>query len=650
MSVQYGKCNFDGKPVDPGDLGEVRPVLAPYGPDGEGYSCKENFGVLYRALHTTTESCRETQPYISESGMVITWDGRLDNREEWINQLPAGLSRESADVEIVAAALEREGTAAFRNLIGDWALSIWDPKDRSLILAKDFIGTRHLYYSAEKDEVTWCTILDPLVLFARRPFKVEEEYIAGWFSFLPAPHLTPYAGIHSVPPSSFVQLKKGTRWISKYWDFDPRSRIRYRTDGEYEEHFRFAFSEAVRRRLRSNCPVLAELSGGIDSSSIVCIADILIAGERAETPRLDTVSYYNDSEPNWNERPYFTKVEEKRGRTGCQIDVGSHYSLEFECDHFAATPGARGSRNEAARQFAEYMTSQGSRTVLSGTGGDEVTGGVPTPAPELEDFIARGDFRALAHQLKRWALDKKKPWLHLFFEAARAFLPPRLAGDRRCKPAPWLNANFIERNSSVLQGYPKRTRIFGPLPSFQENVVTLAGLERQLGCGALASDPPYETRYPYLDRSLLEFTYAIPRSQLVRPGQRRSLMRRALVGIVPEALLNRRRKAFVVRGPMAAISAEWPALVEMTQHMISSALGVVDAAAFLETLQMARAGRGVRTNTLIRTIAIECWLRSLGPSLAREVESLNRPGLPWRKNRGLRKVFSSSGAERNTNQ
>jgi hypothetical protein len=101
---------------------------------------------------------------------------------------------------------------------------------------------------------------------------------------------------------------------------------------------------------------------------------------------------------------------------------------------------------------------------------------------------------------------------------------------------------------------------------------------------------------------------------------------------------------------MAAISAEWPALVEMTQHMISSALGVVDAAAFLETLQMARAGRGVRTNTLIRTIAIECWLRSLGPSLAREVESLNRPGLPWRKNRGLRKVFSSSGAERNTNQ
>ena len=88
---------------------------------------------------------------------------------------------------------------------------------------------------------------------------------------------------------------------------------------------------------------------------------------------------------------------------------------------------------------------------------------------------------------------------------------------------------------------------------------------------------------------------------------------------------------------MAAISAEWPALVDLAQHMISSALGVVDAAAFLETLQMARAGREVRTNTLIRTIAIECWLRSLGPSLAREVESLDRPGLPRRKTAGCAK-------------
>jgi asparagine synthetase B (glutamine-hydrolysing) len=85
MSVQFGKCNFDGKPADPQDLEEVRPALAPYGPDGEGYICKDNFAVLYRAFHTTKESRREIQPYVSESGVVLTWDGRLDNRK---NSLP----------------------------------------------------------------------------------------------------------------------------------------------------------------------------------------------------------------------------------------------------------------------------------------------------------------------------------------------------------------------------------------------------------------------------------------------------------------------------------------------------------------------------------------------------------------------------------
>src|ERR1017187_3058849 len=189
MSVQFGKCNFDGKPVDPECLGDVRRVLAPYGPDGEGHICKDNFAALYRAFHTTKESRREAQPFVSLSGSVIVWDGRLDNREELIGKLAGRLSHDSTDLEIVDAALERWGTNAFAALIGDWALSIWNPQEQSLVLAKDFVGTRHLYYSIEKDQVSWCTILDPLVLFAGRPFKIEEEYVAGWLAFFPAPHL-----------------------------------------------------------------------------------------------------------------------------------------------------------------------------------------------------------------------------------------------------------------------------------------------------------------------------------------------------------------------------------------------------------------------------------------------------------------------------
>jgi asparagine synthase (glutamine-hydrolysing) len=614
MSVQFGRWNFDGKPVDRDYLESVKPLLAPYGPDDADSYSKGNISILCCAFHTTKESRSEKQPYVTSSGAILTWDGRLDNRAELVRQLHAVVAIGSADVEIVGAAYECWRSDCFAMLMGDWALSIWDPHTRSLILAKDPIGIRHLYYSFDSYQITWSTILDPLVLLAGKTFALNEEYIAGWLSFFPPAHFTPYVGINAVPPSSSVAIRAGIHTISKYWDFDPAKRIRYRTDAEYEEHFRTVFAEAVRRRLRSDSPILAELSGGMDSSSIVCMADAIVARGSAEAPRIDTISYYNDSEPNWNERPYFSKVEEKRGRTGCHIDVGSqcNFGLDFESIHFAATPGSCGRPNDAVKQFTDYMTSQGNRVVLSGIGGDEVTGGVPTAVPELEDLLARAQFRTLAHQLKLWALTKRKPWFYLLFEAVRGFFSPALFGiPNSRRPAPWLHPNFVKRNQKTLSGYQTRLKVFGPLPSFQENLSTLDVLRRQIACDALRSRPPFEKRYPYLDRSFLQFTYAIPREQLVRPGRRRSLMRRALVGIVPDELLNRKRKAFVARAPLAAISIEWNSLAEMAQHMVNASLGFVDQENFFEALQKARRGQEVPIVPLMRTLVVESWLRAV---------------------------------------
>jgi asparagine synthase (glutamine-hydrolysing) len=613
MSAQFGTCNFDGKPVDPQELDRVRPVLAAYGPDAEGIFHRDNVGIIYRAFHTTKESNLENQPCVLASGVVITWDGRLDNRSQLIPQLGGELSSESSDLSIVASAYEHWGTDSFAKLIGDWAVSIWNPRSQSLILAKDFLGTRHLYYTIDKDRVKWSTILDPLVLFSEKTFALCEEYIAGWLSFFPAPHLTPYVGVDSVPPSSLVVLCSGRRRVKKYWGFDPNTRVRYQTDGEYEEHFRKTFAEAVRRRLRSHRPVLAELSGGVDSSSIVCVADTILAQGTAETPCLDTLSYYNDSEPNWNERPYFMKVEQKRGRTGCHIDVGAKefFTLVRETNTFASTPGfVRQEVTEASRQFETCLALKNTRVVLSGIGGDEVTGGAPTPKPELMDLLAKGRLPALAHQLKVWALNKKRPWFHLLFEAAREFLPPSLVGvPKYMRPVGWLQSSFVRSHRLAITGYPSRVKIRGALPSFQDSLSTLDGLRRQVACMGLSSEPMCEQRYPYLDRDLLEFIYAIPRQQLVRPGQRRSLMRRALIGIVPDEILNRRRKAFVIRSPTAAIGAEWSSLIEMSQQMICTSLGIVDAEAFCGAVQRARSGQEVRVVVMMRTLEIESWLR-----------------------------------------
>src|SRR5579863_5016206 len=131
MSVQFGRWNFDGRPAA-GYLEKVRSVLAPYGPDGGSSHTAGDVDILYYAFHTTEESRREKQPYVLRSGAVITWDGRLDNRAEFIVLLRDSLSPDPADVSIVATAYERWGTNCFARLIGDWALSIWQPNEGSL--------------------------------------------------------------------------------------------------------------------------------------------------------------------------------------------------------------------------------------------------------------------------------------------------------------------------------------------------------------------------------------------------------------------------------------------------------------------------------------------------------------------------------------
>jgi asparagine synthase (glutamine-hydrolysing) len=613
MSVQFGKCNFDGRTVDASDFDRVRPMLEGYGPDEEGFYCKDNLGILYRAFHTTKESRKETQPHISESGSVITWDGRLDNREALMDELGKEISPGSADLDIVAAAYDCWGVDTLARLLGDWALSIWEPRDRSLTLATDCVGVRHLYYYVEKERVIWCTVLDPLVLLAGHAFQLDQEYIAGWLALFPAPHLTPYAGIHSVPPSSLVRLTKGSQAVTKYWDFDPAKTICYGSDADYEEHFRVALADSVQRRLRSDSPVLAELSGGMDSSSIVCMADRILGRTAADTPRIDTISYYDDSEPNWNERPYFSRVEEKRGRTGRHIDVSGHSTLGFDCSgcSFAATPACASSRDGVTRSFAACLMSGGHRVVLSGIGGDEVTGGVPTPMPELADLLVSCQVRKLTRQLRLWALQKRKPWIHLLLETVKEFLPPELVGiSQGSQSASWLSPEFLKQHRAALISSEPRLKFFGGLPSFQANLNTLNALRRQLACYALPSSPTYERRYPYLDRLLLEFLYAIPQEQLVRPGQRRSLMRRALTGIVPDELLNRKRKAYVSAGLKETILEQWRQLDAATHTLACVALGIVENQSMADMVRQVARGTAVPTLTLMRTLTMEAWLRA----------------------------------------
>ena len=608
MSIQFGRWNFDGRPVEAKWLARVSALLEPFG-------AVETRKTPNRSLATVIAGARSS---CLAPGPWVLWNGRLDNREE-IAARTGMVSDSFADEEIVRGAYQRCGTHAFAQFVGDWAISIVDEGTCKLVLARDFAGTRPLFYERKDRSVTWSTILEPLVLLGDCLPSVSEEYLAEWLAFFPQSHRTPYRGISSVPPGSFVRIAPGGISVRNYWSIESVRAVRYRDDREYEEHFRSVFRTSIRRRVKDHGTILGELSGGMDSSSIICMADRLLD---PGAPRLDTVTYFDAEEPNWDELPYAGLVEGQRGRVGHHIDVGTSESLPCQAisSRFSAIPTSASARSSAARVFDQIVSDNRYRVVLSGLGGDEMLGGVPTPVPELADLLAGFHALRFLRQSFHWAIAKRKPIVQLWRSVLASFFTPRTTESLGVASARnWLTPEFRTRNREHLQFPSAPFRFFGPLPSVQALAIAVEAIGRQISCVPLSAAPLYEWRYPFLDRDLVAFCAAIPREQLVRPKERRSLMRRALAGIVPREILERKRKAYVSRGLVKALAGEWWMLREAP--LSSEDLRIVDRASFQELVAQAEQGKDVPVLPLLRTLALERWLRELRSAIDKDNSS-----------------------------
>lgn len=613
MSVQAGIWNFDGRSVDRAVLESYSQRLAKCGPDGEDMFLDGAIGILYRPFHTTAESRLERQPHISTLGNVITWDGRLDNREQLAEQLGGRPSITMTDVEIVAAAFDRWGAECFPKLIGDWAFAGWNPREKALTLGVDYMAIKHLHYYLRSDGIAWCTNLEALVLQAGHEFDLDEEYVAGYLASNPSPGRTPYLQIRSVEPGCFVRIYAGRAVSHPHFKLNPKSTIRYKTDAEYEEHFRHVFRQAVRRRLRSDTPIIADLSGGLDSSSIVCMADDILAKEGAGGPRLDTYSHYDLGEPNGDDLQYFSIVEKQRGRAGHHLNIAAYAkSILPDPDSFSVTPGRLATMLQLELERSRIWRESGYTVRLCGIGGDEMLGGVPEPRPELADLIVQGRLLRFLRQTIAWSLVKRKPWMQLALQSAALLLPAfaiaRIAQQARL--APWIDAGFAARfNLSVRQLGPMKRYGFW-LPSRQEVARTLVAMSRAMARESGYGPTLEELRFPFLDQSLVEFIASVPRNQIIRPGERRSLMRRALAGLVPEEILARRTKGTAARRPMVALANDWNDLDPFLHFPLAGVFGFLDQVQFRQALWAAKNGNAPQFVKLLQMLSLEFWLRN----------------------------------------
>ena len=620
MSAFGGILNFDNTQPGRRLLSQMGRTLEARGPDGGDEVLGTNIGMSYRAFHTTAESHWTVQPFVTQQGHILTWNGRLDNRNELIRQLRDDLPRgpHSTDAQIVMAAYLTWGDGCFVRLLGDFCLALWDARSKILHLVRDIVGTRPLNFVGDGKRVVWSTELATLLdLFVTDP-EIEDEYVAGHLARAPEPGLTPYKKILAVKPGYVVTFTQtGRRSEKRFWGLDPNKQIRYRTDTEYVEHFLDLLTDAVQCRLRSDRPVFAELSGGLDSSSIVAIGDSIIANGEVESPRLETVSQVFDESGSADERKFIRLIEEQRGVTGHHISDAEYRLLSPVPDDLViVTPNPILVSFGYHTGLCEAMQNSGSRVLLSGLGGDELLGSNYSAYPELADHVISLKPLLLHRRLQNWSQALKRSYLELLWQSAiRPTLPRKIRAALTRGPAngiaTWLNPTFVKR-TNLRERRLAPVDVFGfRLPSGADQAAGFLSSMQTISLCLRREYSAIEITYPYLHRPLVEFLHAIPFEQLVRPGENRSLMRRAMTGILPEKIAQRKTKGRAKEATLRALRREWSRLRPMFEDARVCAHGYMEVDALLAALDRAKYGVETLSSALLRTISLELWLRAL---------------------------------------
>ena len=551
-------------------------------------------------MHDLSGDCRFDSSVPQAS--CCTWDGRLDNRRDLLARI--GLPAECADGRIALELYQRHGVDGLRELIGDWSACIWDAPARSIVLASDYAGIRPLYFRRDGAGVAWSSSLRELVRQTGAN-ELDEVYAASWLLRGSAPGRTPYAGIEAVPPGHAVVVTTDGVAARAFWKLPSGQETRYQDERDYEARMLELFEEAVRVRTATNAPVCAELSGGLDSSSVVCMAARLGRD-------LHTFSYTHERNPD--ER-YFREVERACGLEGCHLQLDQ--CPPIAADQAGAAPGWWVPR---FRELARRMEVMGSTVLLTGQFGDLVTGNTNDDSGQAAEWLAKGRAGEAAREAYRWAKAMQAPIYPILWRSVReawfGWTPPvgpqsapgairGSAEDSVTERLRNLAANFErERAGGGLwrQAPAGRRRLFRAVADTLQGRLLQApeALQHVSFC------------HPFAHRPLVEFLLTIPARVVVRPGAPRRLLRRAFAELLPPPVLARKSKAAYTSTyggalrPLAAILLRDPSAIEIVER------GFVEPGSLRDRLKKFTQGLECNEPQLRQLIVFEFWLRNSG--------------------------------------
>ncbi|MBV9927479.1 MAG: hypothetical protein JOZ96_20840 [Acidobacteria bacterium] len=542
---------------------------------------------------------------------ILHWDGRLDNRDDLLPRLRDSLQGDTGNAAIARAAYERWGADGLVHLIGDWSVVIRDKVNHTTVLASDFAGVRPLYYHVQGGRVRWSSRLQSLVE-ATGVSELDEQYVAGFLTFGGCPNRTPYQGIYSVPPGHAVCVSSEGTSVRRFWAMPVGDAIRFQDERRYEEQLRSLFREAVAVRLQTRSPVLAELSGGLDSSSVVCVATDLMRSGAVGASSLTGVGFV------WRnslDEPFMREVETHCGIEGVHISTHD-VPLVAETEAGGAMPEPfQPLRTSVAATASRF----GAKTVLTGQNGDLMLGNWFDDSLQVAASLRRLSLGRAFEEALAWSKILRLPVYRVLWRALQAALPPTLSPAAVYASA---DGSYAPKKieTSLVPGFSSRTGLSEP-GSFFSNDWMQAPPERRRYFHALTAmlelrmlqpaEPLQHLDYthPFAHRPLVEFLMTVPTDVLCRPGEPRRLMRSAFSEMWPPRLRARRSKGLFNAPWQEALRPVARALLNAKQLQVVER-GFINLTSVLSRMERLTVGLECNESQLRQIILLELWLRN----------------------------------------
>ena len=610
------------------------------GSDKVGNLVDAPIGMGHCQFYTTEESYWEQQPLSDESGQsCIVCDGRVDNREELIAQLAINdKDRIITDPELILAAYKKWGFDCPNQIVGDFAFAIWDKKQQRLFCARDYAGVRPLFYVLVDQTFIFGSTIEQFYQHPLLSAQLDDEYMANFLiSQVTGPLNTPGTAIKHIrrlPPACYLWANRNE--ISppiEYWNTMDIKEVQCSNPTDSAEGFRELFRSAVKCNIRNKGPVASELSGGLDSSSIVSMAADLYQNGEVPSNGFIALSKGFNSFSEADETKYQQAVIEKYNLISRRIPTDDRlfmqntesglcpdepYGVFLTYDEQHVTP-------VAAKEF-------GATVLLTGIGGDEFLQGYPL---YLADLLWSGKLKTFSTEVKKWSRTRNMSHLYALAEfgikpKVPQFLHSFLGTLLRRSPEFWYSFDeftglaipeWIDKRFAQDMALTERIRDLTPDKNCQKASMileyrALRDSTSVQGVQVVCAPLSVEIRQPYFDKRLVEYVMGLPMPYKVTVGEdgtliRKLLIRNGLKGILPECIRTRRGEPDFGRHALAGLQVALPKLLmQLDQDNIEVVRrGYVDGKIFREVLSQWMLGYWERLGGMVNTLSLELWLK-----------------------------------------